>query len=255
MESKVKLLSMTPNAKELIFAAARQCYSKGWIGDGWINEYDEVIIKDKDHVCSNQEINKLINYIQKTGHVSVLEHVKFTFAIDNISRALTHQLVRHRIASYSQQSQRYVNLQMDFDINNYIVPPKIKKDLAANLEYTHLLQNIQETYNKLILFGIKPEDARFILPNASKTRIVVTMNCVALLHFFELRCCSCAQWEIQNMANKMLKICQEQLSIVFTNAGSKCKTLGYCPESAKRTCGKYPLKEDVLKNIKESKNE
>ena len=248
MNSKVKLLSMTPHAKELIFASAKQCYSKGWIGDAWEEEYDEVILKEDDHVYSNQEINKLINYIQEAGHVSVLEHVKFTFAIDNISRALTHQLVRHRIASYSQQSQRYVNLQMNFNINNYIVPPKIKENEIAYLKYYDLLYTIQETYNKLILLGIKPEDARFVLPNASKTRIVVTMNCVALLHFFGLRCCSCAQWEIQNMANKMLKICQEKLPIVFNNAGSKCKALGYCPESAKRTCGKYPLKVNILKN-------
>lgn len=233
---KVKLLTSTPNAKELIYTAARQCYSKGFVGDTWGDE------------IADDKMNKLITHLKTSGHTSVLEHVSFTFAIDGISRALTHQLVRHRIASYSQQSQRYVNLNLEMNIDNYIVPPKIKENNKAYFAYVDALTNIQKTYNNLIEVGISPEDARFVLPNASITRIVMTMNCVALLHFFDLRCCNLAQWEIRDLANTLLSICKDKLPIIFKNAGSKCIALGYCPESKQRSCCKYPLKSDVVFN-------
>lgn len=249
MSAKIKLLSMTPNAKELIFAGARQCYTNGWIGDAW-QEVTNGLVQVEDlnnhHICTDKEIDNLVSYLKESGHTSVLEHVKFTFAVDNVSRALTHQLVRHRLASYSQQSQRYVNLKTEFSIDNYVTPPKIKNDKTAYNEYENILFGIQKAYNKLIDLGIEPEDARFVLPNAAKTRIVVTMNCVALLHFFDLRSCSLAQWEIKDLSDKMLSICKDKLPVVFKEAGSRCISLGYCPESSKRSCGKYPIKSKVI---------
>lgn len=245
---KVKLLSVTPNAKELIFAAGRQCYTEGWVGDSWEIQDNNIVIKDLNdgHTCSDKEIERLVNYLKESGHTSVLEHAKFTFAIDDVSRALTHQLVRHRLASYSQQSQRYVDLNVQFSIDNFVVPPKILKNEKAYLEYVDLLSKTQDVYNVLINLDIPAEDARYVLPNAAKTRIVVTMNCVALLHFFGLRSCTLAQWEIRNLSNKLLAICKENLPCVFNNAGSRCENLGYCPESSKRSCGKYPTKDQVL---------
>ena len=246
---EVKLMSVTPNAKELIFAAGRQCYTRGWVGDSWQEvENDKVQILDlnDNHVCTEKEITTLVSYLKESGHTSVLEHVKFTFAIDGVSRALSHQLVRHRLASYSQQSQRYVNLEMRFDLDEFVIPPKIKKNEEACINYVSILSDIKGTYNKLIALGIEPEDARYVLPNASKTRIVMTMNCVALLHFFGLRSCALAQWEIRNLSNILLKICKDKLPVVFNTAGSRCESLGYCPESKKRSCGKYKTKKEVI---------
>lgn len=249
MSAKIKLLSMTPNAKELIFAAARQCYTGGWVGDTWQECEDgkiQVVDLNDQHICTDKEIDNLVKYLKESGHTSVLEHVKFTFAIDDISRVLSHQLVRHRLASYSQQSQRYVNLKSEFSMDNYVTPPKIKKNKVASIKYRNILSDIQKSYNELIGLGIEPEDARFVLPNAAKTRIVVTMNCVALLHFFDLRSCSLAQWEIRDLSDKMLEICKDKLPVVFKNAGSRCISLGYCPESSKRSCGKYPIKFKII---------
>lgn len=231
---EVRLLEVTPNAKELIYATCRQCYYDGWVGSSYPMDASE---KAKD---------ALIKSVVASGHHSVIEHVYFSFAIDGVSRALTHQLVRHRIASYSQQSQRYVSNDGEFDINNYVIPPSIKKNDIALEEFINTLRQIQYQYNQLKGFGIPSEDVRFLLPNAVKTRIVVTMNCSSLLHFFGVRCCDAAQWEIRKLANAMLVICKEKLPVVFENGGSKCISLGYCPEGKKRTCGKYPLKEKFL---------
>jgi len=235
---EVKLLEVTPNAKELIYAACRQCYYDGWIGDSYPMEATE---RGKD---------SLIRSVVASGHHSVVEHVYFTFTVDGVSRALTHQLVRHRVASYSQQSQRYVGNSGDFDINDYVIPPTVRKNDAAFEEFVNTIRQIQFRYNQMRDFGIPSEDARFLLPNASKTRIVVTMNCSSLLHFFGVRCCTAAQWEIRDLAKIMLSICKKELDVVFENAGSKCIGLGYCPEGKKRTCGKYPLKEVFLSGNK-----
>ncbi|MCD6358805.1 MAG: FAD-dependent thymidylate synthase [Dehalococcoidia bacterium] len=236
----VRLLDVTQNAMPLLYSAFRQCYSSEFAGD----IFDE---------SKKDSSNKLANFIRETlssGHESPLEHVKFTFAIEGISRALTHQLVRHRMASYSQQSQRYVR-ENDLD---YIIPPSIEADKVMRNEFTRIISEIQTSYNKIIgIFkekGIDGEianqDARFILPQAAESKIVVTMNCRELLHFFEERCCTRAQWEIRNLANEMLRICQREMPPIFSRAGAKCIRLGYCPEGTDRTCGKYPSKEEVL---------
>jgi len=231
----VKLLEMSQNAISLIYVACRQCYSEKFAGDVFL-----------DNAISVEKQEAFVKSIVASGHQSPLEHVKFTFAIEGVSRALTHQLVRHRLASYSQQSQRYVK-EKDFD---YIIPPSIEKNLEAKNEFEKLMSVIQKSYTKLILLmeqdNISGEaanqDARFALPQAAETKIVVTMNCRELLHFFQHRCCSRAQWEIRQLANKMLKICVEKLPAVFAETGAKCEELGYCPEGEKFSCGKYPAK-------------
>lgn len=239
---KVELLEMSANAEEIIYSSARQCYSE--------KDAFEIFIKSKN--IKKEKIEKFIKEIVQSGHESVLEHVKFTFAISGVSRALTHQLVRHRIASYSQQSQRYVNME-NF---NYIIPPSIKSDRVLLEIYQNVLEEIRKGYKKIVErfkeLGIEGEmanqDARYILPNAVETKIVVTMNCRELLNFFKVRCCSRSQWEIRELAYKMLEICKNKLPSVFEKSGAKCEFLGYCPEGEKFTCGKYPLKSEIIKN-------
>lgn len=231
----VKLLEMSQNAISLIYVACRQCYSEKFAG--------EVFSKIPVGIEKQEEF---VKNIVASGHQSPLEHVKFTFAIEGVSRALTHQLVRHRLASYSQQSQRYVK-EKDFD---YIIPPAIERNLEAKNEFEKLMVTIQQSYTRLLaLMGqdnvsgeAANQDARFALPQAAETKIVVTMNCRELLHFFEHRCCSRAQWEIRQLANLMLDICKEKLPAVFSEAGAKCQILEYCPEGEKFCCGRYPVK-------------
>ncbi len=234
---EVKLLTGTPNAMSLIYAAFRQCYSPGFAGDLWPGLIQGEI-----------EPGKQADFIAKvleSGHDSPVEHVCYSFAIQGVSRALTHQLVRHRIASYSQQSQRYVD-ESDFE---YVLPPSIAKVPEAREKYEEFMSQAGSNYRELkaILLehgrGKKAiEDARFVLPQASESKIVVTMNCRALIHFFELRCCERAQWEIRKLAWKMLKILRTELPVIFQTAGPRCERLGYCPEGEKFTCGKKPLK-------------
>jgi len=232
----VALLAYTPEPLSLIYAAFRQCYHAGFVADMWPRLLAGEISREKQA--------EFVAKILESGHVSPIEHVSFTFAIEGISRALTHQLVRHRIASYSQQSQRYVDAS-SFD---YILPPAIKKIPEAKARFEAFMEEVGATYRDLkeILeeHGRKDkakEDARFVLPQAAETRIVATMNCRSLLNFFEQRCCMRAQWEIRALADRMLSLCRASLPEVFSVAGAKCERLGHCPEGEKFTCGKYPL--------------
>ncbi len=235
---KVKLLDMSENALVTIYAGCRQCYSAKSAAD--------IFEEEKNSKKQAEFVKKVV----ESGHESPLEHVKFTFAIEGVSRALTHQLVRHRIASFSQQSQRYVK-ETDF---NYIIPPSVEKDEETKEEFERTMKEIQEEYNKIIekfkekgMVGEKAnQDARYLLPQAAETKIVVTMNCRELLHFFQQRCCARAQWEIRGLAYEMLLLCRRKLPGVFGNAGPKCVSLGYCPEGEKFTCGAYPLKKKVV---------
>jgi len=231
----VRLLEVSQNAVTLIYVACRQCYSEKFAGD---------VFADSGVELKKQE--EFVKSVVASGHLSPLEHVKFSFAIQGVSRALTHQLVRHRLASYSQQSQRYVK-EKYFD---YIIPPAIERNSQAKAEFEELMTAIQQSYTKLLsLMGqdnlsgeAANQDARFALLQAAESKIVVTMNCRELLHFFQHRCCSRAQWEIRQLANRMLAICCQKLPAVFAAAGAKCQELGYCPEGEKFCCGKYPLK-------------
>ncbi len=231
---RVELLEVCEDPLRLLYLAYRQCYSKEFVGD-----MGEV-----------QGVEDFLRRMMASGHTSPLEHVKFTFAIEGVSRALTHQLVRHRIASYSQQSQRYVDM-ADFD---YVIPPSIASDPVALQEFERVIAEIRRGYRRIMARfaerGISGEeakqDARFLLPQAAETKIVVTMNCRELLHFFSQRCCQRAQWEIRELAWRMLEICRQRLPVVFEKAGPKCEALGYCPEG-EFSCGRYPPKEEVLK--------
>ncbi len=190
-----------------------------------------------------------VRKVLESGHDSPVEHASFSFAVAGISRACSHQLVRHRVASYSQQSQRYV----DASNMDYVLPPAIAQIPEARQRFEAFMTEVGSAYRdiKAILEadgrGDKAkEDARFVLPQAAETRIVVTMNCRALLHFFSLRCCNRAQWEIRAMADAMLDICKRELPAIFASAGARCETLGYCPEAEHFACGKYPTLKQLL---------
>lgn len=226
-ELKVVLLSHTPHPQETVAAAARLCYSA--------SDIDAV----KDAVSTNDQqpfIEKLVDM----GHLSPVEHASFTFAIEGISRACSHQLVRHRIASYSQQSQRYVGMETGF---RYVTPQSVKGDPELSARFTAFMEDTQRFYNELVLAmnerGIEGEaayeDARFVLPNATETKIIVTMNARELMHFFTQRCCRRAQWEIRAMAVRMLVLARQVAPAIFGDAGPTCLR-GPCSEGA-YSCG------------------
>lgn len=219
---KCKLISHTPEPEKVVSIAAKLCYSKSDV---------DVLITG---VLTGNDTEKFIDKLRGMGHESPLEHVSFTFAIEGVSRTLTHQLVRHRIASYSQKSQRYVS-ENNFE---YIIPPSIARDGQAKEKFENLMCTIRQAYNELASMDIPKEDARYVLPNATETKIIVTMNARSLFNFFSLRCCTHAQWEIRQLANLMLAEVQKVAPILFKNAGASCKK-GYCPEEG-RSCGNAP---------------
>ncbi len=177
---------------------------------------------------------KLLREIIKSGHISVTEHASFTFSISGVSRALTHELVRHRVASYTQQSQRYVRVSGE---DAFVIPPIVNGNEKASKLFQSALSDIRRSYDELIQLGVPVEDARYILPNATKATIVVTMNCRELLHFFSLRCCDRAQWEIRELAELMAKECKKVAPVIFEKAGPSCVQSRTCPEGA-FSCGK-----------------
>ncbi|TFF63722.1 MAG: FAD-dependent thymidylate synthase [Promethearchaeota archaeon] len=189
---KVELLYITPNAEKLIEEAGRTSYQSF-----------ERLTKDS--------YKRFITMLIKRGHESVLEHASASFRISGISRALTHQLVRHRFCSFTQQSQRYV----DEENFNYIEPEDIKENGEAHEKYLHLMEDIRKYYEEFRELGIKKEDARYILPNATESEIVLTANFRELRHILELRGEKAAQWEIRRMAIRILKILKEKVPNVF----------------------------------------
>ena len=217
---KIKLISHTPNPERMVAMSAKLCYSP-------------VGAEDLAETMSESQVENLLAKIVDMEHLSTFEHVSFTFAIEGVSRVLTHQLVRHRIASYSQQSQRYVS-EHEFE---YIVPPSINANPLAQEKFEQLMSNIRSTYDELVALGINKEDARYCLANATETKIVVTMNARTLLHFFQLRCCVRAQWEIRNLANAMLAEVKKAAPLLFKKAGPTCVTSNYCGEGS-MTCGR-----------------
>lgn len=234
---KVILLRFTPDPEETVSMAAKLCYSNS----------DVTALMEK---ISKKDQKVFVEKLMKMGHMSPVEHASFTFAIEGISRACSHQLVRHRIASYSQQSQRYVNEEAGFD---YITPPIIREDTELREYFDNFMAEAQKAYNylsaKLYEKGIKGElanqDARFVLPNAAETKIIVTMNARELLHFFRQRCCNRAQWEIRQVAEKMLSLVKKVAPSIFSKAGPAC-LFAPCPEG-EYSCGK---KDDVRKRYK-----
>jgi thymidylate synthase (FAD) len=174
-----------------------------------------------------EKAKRIIKRVTGYGHVSVIEHASFTFSIEGVSRAMTHQLVRHRMASYTQQSQRYVTYD---SLQKYVTPPSIMNNTEVKKMFDEALVKISETYKELLNLNIPKEDARFILPNAARTNIIVTMNARELRHFFNLRCCARAQWEIREVATEMLRQVKKVAPILFESAGPSCVKLGFCPE-------------------------
>lgn len=227
----VKLLNYTPNPDRTCAAAAFTSWKKLSTKEIFDNLTDEEAFKF---------LRKVISY----GHLSVTEHAYFTFSIEGISRACSHELVRHRLASYTQQSQRYVKFKVD---ELKYVKPKTISESEFSDEYDQLMLKIAEFYQRM-LERIPAEDARYILPNAACTNIVVTMNARELNHFFNLRLCNRAQWEIRELASKMLDEVRKVAPVLFENAGPNCDRLGYCPEG-ELSCGRRPVKAKALKNL------
>lgn len=257
---KVKLIEHTPNPEKVVAASAKLCYSQVGV--------DEIL-----EGLDGEKTEKFVNMLMSYGHFSTIEHISFTFAIEGVSRTLTHQLVRHRLASYSQQSQRYVKL----NAFEYITPPSIENNEEAKKIFTEAMKKDQEDYDKIveILFNesfnnkienymndnninnvneidekVKKafkrdcekkaiEDARYVFPNACETKIMVTMNARTLMNFFAHRCCDRAQWEIRQMADSMLKEVKKVAPTIFKYAGPSCLK-GACPEGT-MTCGNIKI--------------
>lgn len=211
----VQIIGKTGNSLGTVYTAYRRCYQAG-------NSTDAATV---------DKMEELVSRCIAAGHLSPLEHASITFSICGISRACSHQLVRHRIASYSQQSQRYVN-EENF---NAVLPASIGLNTRAADIYQKFMEEARAVYSVLETL-VPKEDARYVLPNATCTNLVVTMNLRSLLHFFEERLCSKAQWEIRLMAEIMLGLCTKELPVVFAKAGPKCERLGYCPETS--GCGR-----------------
>jgi thymidylate synthase (FAD) len=215
----VRLLYHTPDPERAIAAAARLCYAP--VGAA-------ALMED----MSEESVRKVLRTIMNSGHFSALEHVSYTFAVDGVSRAMTHQLVRHRLASYNQQSQRYVAYETE---PCFIVPPSVKDDPEVRARFDAAASAAFAAYRELVESGVAAEDARYLLPNAMETKIVITMNLRELLHFFELRCCKRAQWEIRDLALAMLALSEPTAPYIFMDAGASCRR-GPCREG-KMTCG------------------
>lgn len=253
---KVELLAYTPDADKIVAAAAKLCYAKSDIAnlmDGLTPEKTESFLK----------------ILSDLGHESPVEHASFTFGIEGVSRALLAQITRHRIASFSVQSQRYVS-KLDFE---YVTPPEIEAIPEAKAEFVKAMEEDAEHYEKLrelltekhkaVLIAegkdektatkaaekMANEDARFVLPNACDTKIIMTMNVRSLFHFFELRCCNRAQWEIRELATEMLRLVKGVAPNLFGHAGPSC-VYGACSEGA-YSCGKAAEVREKFRNLGE----
>ena len=240
-ESKlhVVLLRYTPSPEEIVAQAAKLCYSPASIDD----------------LKKQIEKKNQANFIEKLTdmrHLSPVEHVSFTFGIEGISRSCSHQIVRHRLASYSQQSQRYVGQQSKKSGGfHFIVPPSLEK-AGKKPWFIEKMHMIQQWYDELVeALGNSGEstfeDARFLLPNAAETKIIITMNARELLHFIRVRCCNRAQWEIRELATEMLRQVKQVSPHIFKDAGPGCVN-DTCPEG-KMTCGKMKEVSERFKNL------
>ncbi len=254
---KVTLIAHTPEPEHLLASAARLCYSPATI--------DEVM-----EGLTEEKTASFVDMLAEIGHESPIEHVSFTFGIEGVSRSLLAQLTRHRIASYSVQSQRYVREKM-FE---YVVPPEIEAIPEAAAEYRRAMEEDQRHYERLTVLlkerhlqtllagGMEEkaanraaekqaiEDARFVLPNACTTKIMMTMNARSLMNFFHHRCCNRAQWEIRELARRMLALCLPVAPHLFKNAGPSCLN-GPCPEG-KMSCGKMKEVRAAYAQMKEN---
>ena len=233
---KVILIRHTLSPEETVALGAKLCYSKSTVEQ----------LKEK---VSQKDQGEFIDRLMAMGHESVLEHASFTFGIEGVSRALLAQLTRHRLASFSVQSQRYVGYEQGF---GYIIPPRIQA-LGKNAveEFQAQMSTMEQWYKewqrKLGSGESSNEDARFVLPNACETRLIMTMNVRELRHFLSLRMCERAQWEIRALATEIHRLCMEAAPALFRDAGPECLR-GRCPEGEK-TCGKMTEKREERKQM------
>ena len=252
---KVSLLEFTPNPEKVVASAAKLCYSPSSV---------EEITRN----LTPESAGDFVEMLAKIGHESPLEHVSFTFGIEGVSRSLLAQITRHRIASYSVQSQRYVK---NFECE-YVIPPEIEKSGEAKKEFVDFMLEVQSKYEKLTdilkekhIKDLKEEgklseaeidksaekmaieDARYVLPNAYATKIICTFNARSLLNFFSHRCCNRAQCEIRNLACEMLKLVKKEAPNIFAFAGPGCVS-GYC-EEGRMSCGKSKEVKEFFKKI------
>ena len=219
----VNLISKPENMLKTVYTACRTCYS----ADYPINIYNSTEDKEK--------MLKLIERVVSSGHYSTIEHIQISFALSNVSRACTHQLVRHRHMSFSQKSQRYVKEKGQFD---YIIPPTIEKNPEMRVKFEKFMEQISNQYQEFVEAGIPAEDARFVLPNAAASSMVVSMNLRELIHVANLRLCSRAQYEIRILVKMM---CEELTKVepwLKPYLVPKCERLGFCDED--KSCGRMP---------------
>lgn len=255
--AKVTLLTYTTEPERTVASAAKLCYSAS----------DIATIKDG---LTDEKTASFVEMLAEIGHESPIEHAYFTFGIEGVSRSLLAQITRHRIASFSVQSQRYVK---EKDLA-YVTPPEIAKDPETLKLYQESMAQAEEAYHKLadklsegyvaeyLAAGMDEktarrnaekkaiEDARFVLPNACETKMVMTINARSLINFFHHRCCNRAQWEIRDVADQMLALASKVAPNIFKTAGPPC-LVGGCPEG-KMTCGKIKEVREKYKNMREN---
>lgn len=255
--ANVILLAYTPEPERTVAAAAKLCYSSSGI-----NQLNDSLTDEK--------AASFVEMLSEIGHESPIEHASFTFGIEGVSRSLLAQITRHRMASFSVKSQRYVR-EGSFE---YVTPPEIAAEPEAKKIYDEIMADDQERYDRLAAIlkekHIKAfisegkdektaarlaekkaiEDARFVLPNACETQMVMTMNARSLMNFFKVRCCRRAQWEIQDVANQMLALVSAVAPNIFKNAGPSCLR-GGCSEG-KMSCGKPDEVRSFYKGLKKN---
>ena len=224
----VNLLSFPNDCVKTIYTACRTCYSANYPVEIW---------KEAD---DREKMLSLIKKVLSSGHHSTIEHCQFVFAISGVSRACTHQLVRHRHMSFSQKSQRYVTEKEQFE---YIKPKTVEKS-SLSADYDKMMEAISNFYGKMIEEGIPAEDARFVLPNAATSSMVVSLNLRELIHLANLRLCTNAQLEIRTLVKRMCEAVIEKEDWLKDYLVPQCIMKGYCDES--RSCGRMPKKEVAL---------
>ncbi len=225
----VHLISKPENMLKTIYTACRTCYS----ADSPYNIYEGAEDEEK--------MLKLIERVVSSGHYSTIEHIQVTFAISNVSRACTHQFVRHRHVSFSQKSQRYVKEKGQFD---YLIPPTIEKNPELKEKFVSFMGEISKLYTEFTDAGIPAEDARAVLPNAASTSIVASLNLRELIHIANLRLCTRAQYEIRLMVKAMCDELVKQEPWLKAYLVPKCERCGYCDED--KSCGRKPKLEELL---------
>ena len=224
----VHLISKPENMLKTVYTACRTCYS----ADTPFNIYNSTDDEEK--------MLKLIERVISSGHYSTIEHIQVTFAISNVSRACTHQLVRHRHMSFSQKSQRYVKEKGQFD---YLIPPTIDRNPVLKEKFINFMGDISKLYCEFTEAGIPAEDARAVLPNAASTSVVASLNLREMIHIANLRLCTRAQYEIRKMVQAMCEELTKEEPWLKPYLVPKCERYGFCDED--KSCGRKPKLEEV----------